>query len=132
MVGDAGDHAVAALLETLDQGFGIDAVDRLLARRVDGRDIDDVGVVEGALEVVHQVAKAGVAVGLDDGDHATLGAFPGGGEDGFDLDRMMAVIVDDGDRSEEHTSELQSLMRSSYDVFCLKKNTNITYTPHIS
>src|SRR3546814_6626739 len=26
-----------------------------------------------------------------------------------------------GDRSEEHTSELQSLMRSSYDVFCLKK-----------
>src|SRR3546814_5928629 len=25
-------------------------------------------------------------------------------------------------RSEEHTSELQSLMRMSYDVFCLKKN----------
>src|SRR3546814_2462812 len=27
------------------------------------------------------------------------------------------------DRSEEHTSEPQSLMRISYDVFCLKKNT---------
>src|SRR3546814_9291817 len=27
-------------------------------------------------------------------------------------------------RSEEHTSELQSLMRSSYAVFCLKKKTN--------
>src|SRR3546814_3916714 len=27
-----------------------------------------------------------------------------------------------GLRSEEHTSELQSLMRSSYAVFCLKKN----------
>src|SRR3546814_1810580 len=27
-----------------------------------------------------------------------------------------------GARSEEHTSELQSLMRSSYAVFCLKKN----------
>src|SRR3546814_6243750 len=27
----------------------------------------------------------------------------------------------DGDRSEEHTSELQSLMRISYAVFCLKK-----------
>src|SRR3546814_7015929 len=27
-----------------------------------------------------------------------------------------------GDRSEEHTSELQSLMRISYAVFCLKKN----------
>src|SRR3546814_4259166 len=28
-------------------------------------------------------------------------------------------------RSEEHTSELQSLMRISYAVFCLKKNTAI-------
>src|SRR3546814_9174408 len=27
----------------------------------------------------------------------------------------------DRERSEEHTSELQSLMRSSYAVFCLKK-----------
>src|SRR3546814_9748789 len=27
-------------------------------------------------------------------------------------------------RSEEHTSELQSLMRSSYAVFCLKKKNN--------
>src|SRR3546814_4599705 len=36
----------------------------------------------------------------------------------------------DGDgRSEEHTSELQSLMRISYAVFCLKKtNTNETHT----
>src|SRR3546814_9300961 len=31
-------------------------------------------------------------------------------------------------RSEEHTSELQSLMRSSYAVFCLKKTKNLSYT----
>src|SRR3546814_2221717 len=31
-------------------------------------------------------------------------------------------------RSEEHTSELQSLMRQSYAVFCLKKNTYSTNT----
>src|SRR3546814_6987043 len=30
------------------------------------------------------------------------------------------VIVGEGPRSEEHTSELQSLMRNSYAVFCLK------------
>src|SRR3546814_8762602 len=30
-------------------------------------------------------------------------------------------------RSEEHTSELQSLMRISYAVFCLKKKTKKTY-----
>src|SRR3546814_2700520 len=29
-----------------------------------------------------------------------------------------------GERSEEHTSELQSLMRISYAVFCLKKKKN--------
>src|SRR3546814_8060101 len=29
-------------------------------------------------------------------------------------------------RSEEHTSELQSLMRISYAVFCLKKKTTLT------
>src|SRR3546814_9131512 len=34
-----------------------------------------------------------------------------------------------GHRSEEHTSELQSLMRISYAVFCLnKKKTQIRYT----
>src|SRR3546814_11281251 len=33
----------------------------------------------------------------------------------------MAPIVDFQVRSEEHTSELQSLMRISYAVFCLKK-----------
>src|SRR3546814_2521709 len=31
--------------------------------------------------------------------------------------------VQPADRSEEHTSELQSLMRISYAVFCLKKKT---------
>src|SRR3546814_5865445 len=30
-------------------------------------------------------------------------------------------------RSEEHTSELQSLMRNSYAVFCLKKKTQHTH-----
>src|SRR3546814_9674579 len=37
-------------------------------------------------------------------------------EDGMSLEQLM--------RSEEHTSELQSLMRNSYAVFCLKKKKN--------
>src|SRR3546814_5534156 len=51
----------------------------------------------------------------------------------------VAIGVDDADltqvqrahrlfRSEEHTSELQSLMRISYAVFCLKKKINHTTT----
>src|SRR3546814_5083000 len=35
-------------------------------------------------------------------------------------------------RSEEHTSELQSLMRISYAVFCLKKNKKITYNTQVT
>src|SRR3546814_8763327 len=40
--------------------------------------------------------------------------------------RAGGLARDMGNRSEEHTSELQSLMRISYAVFCLKKNTELT------
>src|SRR3546814_3629939 len=40
----------------------------------------------------------------------------------FDTDPMLLNCMN-GTRSEEHTSELQSLMRISYAVFCLKKKT---------
>src|SRR3546814_4484077 len=44
------------------------------------------------------------------------------------IDRLPLPVL----RSEEHTSELQSLMRISYAVFCLKKkkNTNMQYHIH--
>src|SRR3546814_2168422 len=44
-----------------------------------------------------------------------------GGEPESDTLRMMKLLAV---RSEEHTSELQSLMRISYAVFCLKKKKN--------
>src|SRR3546814_7602093 len=37
------------------------------------------------------------------------------------LQERHPIVTDFGPRSEEHTSELQSLMRISYAVFCLKK-----------
>src|SRR3546814_2300316 len=42
------------------------------------------------------------------------------------LNLAPASAKDSASRSEEHTSELQSLMRISYAVFCLKKKTNTT------
>src|SRR3546814_8027244 len=42
------------------------------------------------------------------------------------------TAFDEFGRSEEHTSELQSLMRISYDVFCLKKKTNLTTSTHMN
>src|SRR3546814_7396179 len=41
-----------------------------------------------------------------------------------------ADICSHGRRSEEHTSELQSLMRISYAVFCLKKKNNKKKNQH--
>src|SRR3546814_3956253 len=49
--------------------------------------------------------------------HAVPGAAPG---------VAMMLLFNVGARSEEHTSELQSLMRISYAVFCLKKKKQIT------
>src|SRR3546814_1864351 len=45
-------------------------------------------------------------------------------ERGISVTASLIVIV----RSEEHTSELQSLMRISYAVFCLKKKIHVTST----
>src|SRR3546814_7557456 len=42
-------------------------------------------------------------------------------EDTFERDLTLYEFEADIRRSEEHTSELQSLMRISYAVFCLKK-----------
>src|SRR3546814_3629987 len=43
----------------------------------------------------------------------------------------MADVAIEITRSEEHTSALQSLMRNSYAVFCLKKNKHNNLISHI-
>src|SRR3546814_4761898 len=51
------------------------------------------------------------------------------------LDRKIKIGDGDGiarGRSEEHTSELQSLMRISYAVFCLKKKNHYPQEPTLS
>src|SRR3546814_1785590 len=65
----------------------------------------------------------------DADDEAALGQV--GGVGGFLRALQFGVgagvrlyLIDQHARSEEHTSELQSLMRISYAVFCLKKNKN--------
>src|SRR3546814_5280620 len=101
---------------------------------------DVVGVVRGLH--VHQPVVDGVAIRLADpvgvfvaAEEVDVNAFAEAAEGGEELSRPGSVPVAevlagpphtiDGDcvrrlRSEEHTSELQSLMRTSYAVFCLK------------
>src|SRR3546814_4207797 len=67
-------------------------------------------------------------------DVASLYPRLGGGFARYNLTDEFATILGQA-RSEEHTSELQSLMRISYAVFCLKKknekkNHNTIMIPH--
>src|SRR3546814_8767518 len=52
-------------------------------------------------------------------------------QDPFSVSEISAAQLKDDPRSEEHTSELQSLMRISYAVFCLKKK-NIKKHQHVN
>src|SRR3546814_9368298 len=71
-------------------------------------------VVVDLLDLDVLVARDGVGRGRRVG-----GVFPV--EEAVVGGERLAVVP--GDRSEEHTSELQSLMRISYAVFCLTKKT---------
>src|SRR3546814_10468103 len=67
-----------------------------------------------------EVLADGARLGLDLGDPQLLARY----QRWRGLDTMMVAGMTDvltRLRSEEHTSELQSLMRISYAVFCLKK-----------
>src|SRR3546814_10324145 len=77
--------------------------------------------IEGRLTVSNMSIEGGARAGLFAPDEKTFA---------YVKDRPMAPKGADWDaavaywrtlRSEEHTSELQSLMRNSYAVFCLKK-----------
>src|SRR3546814_180458 len=77
------------------------------------------GLGLGYLEHVvaqEEVARASASVGLSYGAHSNLCV------------NQIHRWGNDDQRSEEHTSELQSLMRISYAVFCLKKKNNTLHT----
>src|SRR3546814_8070954 len=82
------------------------------------RDRGDFANVDFGVEVGREVLAMIAAVAIEDVervDALEMMLFEPGGEDARHA------------RSEEHTSELQSLMRISYAVFCLKKkNINTT------
>src|SRR3546814_8110679 len=99
------------LARLLHQGGAVDALSRHL--------------VDPALH--HRLQQFAEGIGLGLGQHDVLVAgvdsqldaeIVGGAPDIADLAPPLRT---GGVRSEEHTSELQSLMRISYAVFCLKK-----------
>src|SRR3546814_3179174 len=99
---------MAALILEAEVARGILGVTDDLAGVVDAAHVGEVGagIVDGGEHVV------GV-------DGAGRGQREAGQQDPEAAQAASAMGV--GMRSEEHTSELQSLMRISYAVFCLKK-----------
>src|SRR3546814_4687615 len=93
----------------------------------------DVCSSDLALAEIAAVGEAGIAETVDVADEASVERLRDavaerlGGLDilvnNAGIDPHYALLQDTptADRSEEHTSELQSLMRISYAVFCLKK-----------
>src|SRR3546814_7379905 len=88
-------------------GDEVEADARVIGRAGAGRDQDRIGAGAKGL------CRGERVVAFD----AHLGA---------QLDQIMNEV--EGERSEEHTSEHQSLMRLSYAVFCLKKKKNATHS----
>src|SRR3546814_7564710 len=86
--------------------------DLLLEHRPDSAAVEEVFVNNNPQSTL----KLGQARGV-----VLLGASRSGLEVGEYAARLVKKSVVGVGRSEEHTSELQSLMRISYAVFCLKK-----------
>src|SRR3546814_6996222 len=63
------------------------------------------------------VGVAGASLAIEEGEICVLMGLSGSGKS------TLLRAVNGLNRSEEHTSELQSLMRISYAVFCLNKKT---------
>src|SRR3546814_8388124 len=113
-----GEFAVEHLREQVLEAAVIGLQDRVLGGKIDRPAAIEAVVEAGAgeipdriVQIVHAHGDAGAGE-IEDFlfDLLAIRAFP----DHAQLARA---------RSEEHTSELQSLMRISYAVFCLKKNT---------
>src|SRR3546814_7986803 len=110
-------------------GIAVDAYRNLAGDREleAGRGDDDVGVeMLAGLQLDAALVETLDMIG-DDRRLARLHRLEKIGV-GDEAQPLIPRVVGRGERSEEHTSELQSLMRISYAVFCLKKKR--TYIHH--
>src|SRR3546814_550143 len=123
--GSSGDDTVnLRMVETLTNPVR----QEILGELIDEFEADNPGVTvelvsppnESALTTVQQMLQSGSGVDVLEVQDSTVGPFTANDW----LYDMNANLADWDGRSEEHTSELQSLMRISYAVFCLKKKIN--------
>src|SRR3546814_5821875 len=100
-----GDDLFVTNPQRLRDGIGKGVANSILVK------VNQIGTLSETLEAVQTAHTAAYT--------AVMSHRSGETEDATIAD--LAVATNCGQRSEEHTSELQSLMRISYAVFCLKK-----------
>src|SRR3546814_2856089 len=104
-----------------DRRFGDDTgIERRFERAGRGEIDEHVGGGRQLGDIAALVDAAAALPRLGDGG-GKCDAHPSFAADNADAGHMPSPILRSPLRSEEHTSELQSLMRISYAVFCLKK-----------
>src|SRR3546814_10374432 len=105
------------------------ALERALRRRAD-LGVGDLAIFEEdhRRDAAHAIfaRRVGIFIDVDLGDHDLAGQFIRNLFERRADHLARAAPFGPEIRSEEHTSELQSLMRISYAVFCLKKKNNST------
>src|SRR3546814_9646248 len=112
--------------------IGVHGAAAAFRRHAETRQQVEARMVEDRQRIVHRAGRLGVdAQQLID----ALRSIGGGKAGDVDLRRLddqslepARCYVEMQRRSEEHTSELQSLMRISYAVFCLKKKNQYTHS----
>src|SRR3546814_7048752 len=93
----------------IDTPMDLDRIEKAVRELLEaiGEDSERDGLIDTPVRVARLYAEIAAGLHEDPAEHLTV-TFEAG------HDEMVM-------RSEEHTSELQSLMRNSYAVFCLKK-----------
>src|SRR3546814_6104081 len=106
-IGQGEDHHHEGHRKGDDPGEVLHGFSAVARRSIVGIAIEIVIIVIDAFPGAAVQPLAQLLAGLEEGYHLAI-----------DLDRFAGARIA---RSEEHTSELQSLMRTSYAGFCLKK-----------
>src|SRR3546814_7968594 len=103
-------------------GFPTDMQAQFMAMNciAEGVGIVDETIFENRFMHVQELVRLGAEIHVE-GNRATVTGVPT-----LSGAPVMATDLRASARSEEHTSELQSLMRISYAVFCLKKKNKTT------
>src|SRR3546814_8574728 len=106
-------HVCSSYLGAGDESLSGILADRQVLVQVGANPRRRLGRDRPFAEQVDRHAAGGPRIGIDAARRAA-GA-------GFGVERLEQMRAPNLVRSEEHTSELQSLMRTSYAVLCLKK-----------